>query len=208
MIPGNQAPEPDGSRSNGTSSDESPPPVPSFEVLYALHADRTLNLLFRYTNNEESARDLLQDVFLKIYQNLPSFRNSSDVGTWIHRIAVNHAINYLKREKRTLWFNVMDETIGALLQRDRIELPGWNSAELPRPDHSLESAEEAEIVEKAVQSLPTIFRIPYLLYREGDRKSAEIAALLGISISAVDSRIHRAKKLLLEKLKRAFLDTG
>lgn len=180
----------------------------SFDELYAAHADRILNLLFRYTNSEEASRDLLQDVFLKVYQSLDSFRNGAEPGTWIHRIAVNHAINYLKREKRTLWFNVLDEKVGTLLQRDRIELRDWHAGDSPRPDHAAERAQEAELIEQAVQGLPLKYRIPYLLYRDGTMGPAEIAKTLGLSTSAVDSRIHRAKNMLLDALKKLLGDSG
>jgi len=174
--------------------------APSFDELYALHADRVLALLFSLTRNEETARDLLQDVFLSVYRSLGSFQGRSAPGTWIHRIAVNHALNHLKRERRTLWFSVLDENIGALLRKERVELPGWHTGEAPRPDHALEAREQEELIERAIQGLPVTYRVPFLLYRDGEMGNAEIAETLGLSLSAVDARIHRAKKKLLAKL--------
>ena len=175
--------------------------LPSFDEVYAAHGERLLHLLFRFTNNEEAARDLLQDVFVKVYQNLSSFRKEAELSTWLHRIAVNHALNYLKRERRTFWFNVLDESVGTLLKQERIELPRWQPGESPQPDHLLESKEQQEIVDRAVASLPLKYRAAYLLYRDGELSTEEIAKALDISTSAVESRIHRAKKLLIEKLK-------
>ena len=188
---------------DATSSSAAPTThaLPSFDEVYAAHGERLLNLLFRFTNNEEAARDLLQDVFVKVYQNLSSFRKEAELSTWLHRIAVNHALNYLKRERRTFWFNVLDESVGTLLKQERIELPHWQPGDSPQPDHLLESKEQQEIVDRAVASLPLKYRAAYLLYRDGELSTEEIAKALDISTSAVESRIHRAKKLLIEKLK-------
>lgn len=173
----------------------------SFDEVYRALADRTLNLLYRFTNNEEVARDLLQDVFLKVFQQLGSFEQRSEIATWIHRIAINHALNYLKRERRTVWFNVLDESVGSLLQRDRIDLPDTGSTLPIQPDHMLEDRERQERVAQAVQTLPLKLRLPYLLYRDGELGHAEIAQELGISVSAVETRIHRAKKRLIATLR-------
>ena len=179
---------------------------PSFDEVYADHGARILRLLRRFTENDESARDLLQDVFLKVYQGLPSFQRQSEIGTWIHRIAVNHALNYLKRERRTYWFNILDESIGTLLQKERVELPGWSSQAIPPPDHLLEAKEQAELIEAAVRSLPPNYRVPFLLHRDEEMSNPEIADALGLSLSAVETRIHRARKLLVRSLKPVMLD--
>lgn len=178
----------------------------SFEDVYRAHADRTLNLLFRFVNDEERAKDLLQDVFLKVYEGFPAFENRSDVGTWIHRIAVNHAMNVLKRERRTTWFNLLDESVGALLERRSVDLPEWGSGPVPRPDHQLEAHEQEAIVEKVVHALPLKYRLPYLLHRNGEASNTEIARQLHLSVSAVETRIHRAKKKIIERLKPLLLE--
>jgi RNA polymerase sigma-70 factor (ECF subfamily) len=176
--------------------------------VYHAYADRTLNLLYRFVNDEERAKDLLQDVFLKVYEGLPSFEDRSELSTWIHRIAVNHALNHLKRERRTVWFNVLDESVGSLLDRGSIDLPAWGSGALPRPDHHLEAREQEAIVERVVHELPLKYRLPYLLYRDGEMSNGEIARQLHLSVSAVETRIHRAKKMLIERLKPLLIDTG
>jgi RNA polymerase sigma-70 factor (ECF subfamily) len=167
-----------------------------------------LNLLFRFTNDEERAKDLLQDVFLKVFEGLPSFGNRSELATWIHRIAVNHALNFLKRERRTVWFNVLDESVGSLLERGSVDLHSWGSRDVPRPDHQLEAREQEAIVERVVHELPLKYRLPYLLHRDGELSNPEIARQLRLSVSAVETRIHRAKKMLIERLKPLLLRPG
>jgi RNA polymerase sigma-70 factor (ECF subfamily) len=176
-------------------------PLPTFDQIYAQFGERVLNLLFRYVNNEQSARDILQDVFLKIYQNLDSFRKASDLGTWIHRIAVNEALNYLRREKRTFWFNVLDEPVAELLHKQSIELPSWGIPHAATPHAALEAQEQSELIDAAIAALPVKYRIPFLLQRDEEMNNTEIAKVLNLSLSAVETRIHRAKKMLVTKLK-------
>ncbi len=187
-----------------------PPPAEpaTFDDVYRRYADRTLNLLFRFVNDEERAKDLLQDVFLKVYENLSSFEQRADLATWIHRIAVNHALNVLKRERRTLWFNVLDESVTTLLQQGSVDLHSWGSGALPRPDHQLETTEQMEIVERVVHELPLKYRLPYLLHRDGEWSNSDIARELGLSLSAVETRLHRAKKMLVSRLKPLLVDSG
>ena len=182
-------------------------PLPSFDQIYAQFGDRILNLLFRYVNNEQAARDILQDVFLKVYQNLDSFRRESDLGTWIHRIAVNDAMNFLRREKRTFWFNVLDEPVAELLQRQRIEIPSWGTVQSATPHEALEEQEQSELIDRAIAALPVKCRIPFLLQRDEEMGNTEIATILNLSVSAVETRIHRAKKMLVAQLRPLLTST-
>lgn len=187
----------DSTSSSGTAE---PSPRPVFEEIYERFGEKTLNLLYRFTNDQDSARDLLQDVFLSVYQNLDSFESRSDIGTWIHRIAVNRALNHLKRERRTYWFDLLDESIGTLLQNERVDIPGWHTGSPPAPDRILEDREISERVEEAIRDLPLKYRAPFLLYRDEELSNGDIAKILGLSVSAVETRIHRAKKALVRKL--------
>ena len=174
--------------------------VPAFEEIYKEHAERTLNLLYRFTSREQVAHDLLQDVFIKVYESMDSFESRSQIYTWIYRIAVNHAINQMKRERRTLWFNLLDETVGDLLKREKVEMPGLGWGDVLRPDEVLERSETGQLVQQAVDSLPVKYRIPFILFKDEHMGYTEIANVLDISLSAVESRIHRARKMLIKKL--------
>ena len=174
--------------------------MPTFEEIYQEYAERTLNLLYRFTSREQVARDLLQDVFIKVYENMDSFERRSQIYTWIYRIAVNHAINYIRRERRTLWFNVMDETVGDLLKREKVEMSGLGGGDILRPDELLERSELDQLVERAVDSLPVKYRVPFVLFKDEHLSYNEIADVLSLSLSAVESRIHRARKMLIKKL--------
>jgi RNA polymerase sigma-70 factor (ECF subfamily) len=174
--------------------------VPAFEEIYIEYAERTLNLLYRFTSREQVARDLLQDVFVKVYENMESFEKRSQIYTWIYRIAVNHAINHVRRERRTLWFNLLDESVSDLLKREKVEMSGLGGGDVLRPDEILERSEADQLVQRAVDSLPVKYRIPFVLFKDEHLSYNEISDVLELSLSAVESRIHRARKMLIKKL--------
>ena len=173
--------------------------VLSFDDLYREYGDRILNVLYRFTSREQVARDLHQDVFIKVYENLDSFESRSQVYTWIYRIAVNHALNHLKRERRNIWVDLMDESLGDLLRHESVELPGFGGP-AARPDEEVERDEMARLAMESIDSLPPKYKIPFVLFKDEQMSYAEIAKVLDISLSAVESRIHRARKMVVKKL--------
>ncbi|HEV8538980.1 MAG TPA: sigma-70 family RNA polymerase sigma factor, partial [Bacteroidota bacterium] len=61
-----------------------------FDELYTMYGERILRLAYRFTRDEEAARDLTQEIFIKVYEHMEEFRQEAQIYTWIHRIAVNH----------------------------------------------------------------------------------------------------------------------
>ena len=72
----------------------------TFEDIYREHSGKILNLSYRMSGREEIARDLTQEIFIKVYENMETFRGESQVYTWIYRIAINHILNYLKKSQQ------------------------------------------------------------------------------------------------------------
>jgi len=172
----------------------------SFDELYEKYARNILNLAYKMTGVEETARDLTQDIFLKVYQNLPEFKGESHIYTWIYRISLNHIINYLKRERRFRWMELMDSKVSDVLNRDEIH-PNFNMHSNPiLPDKKIEKVERERIVWSIILKLPEKQRVPFVLHRYEGLSYQEIADQLSISLSNVESRIHRAKNFLIKKL--------
>ncbi|HAL55558.1 MAG TPA: RNA polymerase subunit sigma-24 [Bacteroidetes bacterium] len=176
------------------------PSSPSFSEIYAAHAGRILNFIFHLVQNEEAARDLTQEVFIKVFENLAGFREQSQVYTWIHRIALNHTLNFLKSEKRRKLRTLLEMDFVDLFREKESEPKALAAPSSEAPDELLERRDRQQIVQAALASLPASHRIPFLLYRYEEMSHQEIANALGISLSAVETRIHRAKKLLIKKL--------
>jgi RNA polymerase sigma-70 factor (ECF subfamily) len=171
----------------------------TFDRVYESYADKVLNIAYRMTGDEDAARDLTQDVFLKVYQNLDTFEHRANIYTWIYRIAVNHIYNYLKKERRRRWFSVLDLTVQEALREEEVE-PSYPAGNVPSADRLLEDGERAAVVWKAVGSLPPKYRVPLALYHYEGMSYKEIAESTGLSMAAVETRIHRARKKLIKLL--------
>lgn len=183
-----------------SSLNPSPESAEQFRTAYQQHGKAILNLAYRMTADEATARDLTQDIFLKAWENLDSFKGESAIFTWLYRIALNHINNYLNRERKYQWFDLMNED--AEEREEPVDSQSdWQPHDSGRPDHNLEKSEREKVVMKLIGSLPPQFRIPLVLNRYEDLDYQAIADTLGISLSNVETRIFRAKKLLAEKLK-------
>lgn len=172
----------------------------TFDDIYREYGKRVLNLAYRMTGREETARDLTQDIFIKVYENMETFRGESQVYTWIYRIANNHILNFLKKSQRRRWVSLMDKPLSEALKEDQVEPTFWGKSGAPSPDRKLERAEREKIIWSIVQSLPPKYRMPFVLNRYEDMSYKEIAETMGLSLSALEARIHRAKKMVAEKL--------
>ena len=172
----------------------------SFDEIYLQNSDMVLNLAYRMTGKEEMARDITQDVFMKVYQNLNTFHEQSKISTWIYKIAINHIINLLHREKRLRFFNALEKTFSADTNYTNA-ITVWEEGLPEKPDKVLEENEKEIIVRKFIDELAPKYKIPLLLFRYEEMSYKEISEQLKISLSAVESQIHRAKKKLAVKLR-------
>lgn len=176
-----------------------PTDATTFETVYETYAGDVLNLAFRMTADEDVARDLTQDIFVKVYQNLDSFERRSSLYTWIYRIAVNHIYNHLKRERRRRWVDLLDATVSEAIRGAGEDAAAPTTPEVPA-DRRLEDNQRAEVVWRAVTSLPPKYRVPIVLYHYQGMSYKEIAEATGLTMSAVESRIHRGRKKLVTLL--------
>ena len=174
--------------------------LPSFEELYERYGTRVLNLIHRMTGNEEVARDLAQDVWLRVHGHLDRFEARADIFTWIYRIAVNLTLNYLKREKRRRWIDLLDQSVGDVLSEESEDLVMPNPSKTERQDRAVENEERARALWEAVQSLDPKYRVPIVLFHYEDQSYQQIADTMGLSMVAVQARIFRGRKQLAKIL--------
>jgi RNA polymerase sigma-70 factor (ECF subfamily) len=176
------------------------PATLTFDEVYTAHAERVLNLAFRLTGDEDVARDLSQEIFIKVYQNLDTFEHRSQIFTWIYRIAINHINNHLKKERRRRWVPLIESKISDVASEATFEPGQWGSAAVPSSEKGLERSQRAQIVWNTVQTLEAKYRVPLVLHHYEGLSYKEITEAMQISMSAVESRIHRAKKQLIKEL--------
>jgi len=151
------------------------------------------------THNEEDAQDVVQDAFLKAYQNLEQFQGNSKFYTWLVRIAVNEALMKLRRRRtdKTVSIDENVETEEGSMPR---ELADWG----PNPEQLYRQSELSDILKKTIQGLPSGFRTVFVLRDVEGLSTEETAEMLGLSIPAVKSRLLRARLQLRERLAKYF----
>ncbi len=153
--------------------------------LYMLYSKRMLAVCYRYTGDMDAAHDVLHDGFIKIFTNF-SFRGESSLNTWITRLMVTQAIDYLRREKRLGQWMVHEEQLP--------DLP-----DIPTSDDESELSEEQLMA--FVAELPDGCRTVFNLYVFEEKTHREIAKILHIKEHSSTSQLHRAKCLLARRIK-------
>ncbi len=151
------------------------------------------------THNEEDAQDVVQDAFLKAYQNLAQFQGNSKFYTWLVRIAVNEALMKLRkrRNEKTVSLDEDVETEEGSIPR---EVADWS----PNPEQIYGQSELGDILRKTIQGLPPGFRTVFVLRDVEGLSTEETAEMLGLSVPAVKSRLLRARLQLRERLTKFF----
>jgi RNA polymerase sigma-70 factor (ECF subfamily) len=172
--------------------------VEAFESLVERHKDRLYGLALRMTRSEADAAEIVQDTFLAAYQNLTRFRGEAAFGSWVHRIAANNALMRLRHQR------VVEAATEELLAPEFTER--GSLAEVPEVDWSRRADEKVldeelgRAIRQGTDALPEGYREVFLLKDVEGMSYEEIAEMMGISVPAVKSRLHRARLALREKI--------
>jgi RNA polymerase sigma-70 factor (ECF subfamily) len=173
--------------------------VTAFEELVRRYDRNVFRIAQHITHNREDAEDVVQDAFLKAYENLNQFQGQSKFYTWLVRIAVNEALMKLRRIKpgRTVSLDEEVKTEDDSLPR---EVADWS----PNPEQQYNQAELKDILSRTIQGLPMSFRTVFVLRDVEGLSTEETAEALDLSVPAVKSRLLRARLQLRERLNRYF----
>src|SRR5215475_3583101 len=171
----------------------------AFEQLIKRYDRNVFRIAQHITHNEEDAQDVVQDAFIKAYQNLEQFQGNSKFYTWLVRIAVNEALMKLRRRKtsKTVSLDEDVETEEGSMPR---EVADWG----PNPEQLYGQSELGDIRQKTIQGLPQSFRTVFVLRDIEGLSTEETAEMLNLSFPAVKSRLLRARLQLRERLNRFF----
>jgi RNA polymerase sigma-70 factor (ECF subfamily) len=167
----------------------------AFEVLVDRHQTSILNLIYRFIGDRTQAKDLAQEVFIRVWQAAKTYKPEAKFTTWIYRITTNLCFNELKSARRKKWFSF-----------NRSDEDRWNNIEetlsdsAPSAEDILLEKERSRQISDALQSLPDNQRMALILKRYDDLSYQEIAQILGCSVSAVESLLVRAKRNLQKNL--------
>ena len=173
--------------------------VGAFEQLVKRYDRNVFRIAQHITQNREDAEDVVQDAFLKAFQNLGQFQGQSKFYTWLVRIAVNEALMRLRRRKPGREVSI-DEDVKTEDDSIPREIADWS----PNPEQLYNQGELKEILQKTIQGLPPSFRTVFILRDVEGLSTEETADALGLSVPAVKSRLLRARLQLRERLTKYF----
>ena len=171
----------------------------AFEQLIRRYDRNVFRIAQHITQNREDAEDVVQDAFLKAFQNLQGFQEQSKFYTWLVRIAVNEALMKLRR-RRTGKLVSLDEDVQTEEDSVPREVADWS----PNPEQLYTQAELRDILQKTIQGLPPSFRTVFVLRDVEGLSTEETAEALDLSIPAVKSRLLRARLQLRNRLTKYF----
>jgi len=155
-----------------------------------------VNTCFGLLQNREDAEDIAQDVFIEVYRNIQNFRAQSKLSTWLYRIAVNRSLNHIHDNRKNKWFQSFEDVVAAK-NREILQI---KSSISDQPEFALEKQQRAIILHEAIKSLPKNQKIAFTLNKYEELSYREIAEVMELSISSVESLLFRAKKGLQKKL--------
>jgi RNA polymerase sigma-70 factor (ECF subfamily) len=160
----------------------------AFTALVRAHARNVLRICRRMLADEREAEECAQDAFLRAWGHLGRFEDRSGFSTWIHRIAVNEALQRLRR-RRGAEVSIDDEREGSHLLA-RVE--DWTT----RPEYQLEQREVRRFLVERLAALPDPVRVAVVLRDVEGYSNQEVADALGVSLEAAKARVHRGRMRL------------
>lgn len=173
----------------------------AFEMLVRTHGGRLLAVARRFTGNDHDAQDVVQTAYLSAFGALPDFEGASRLSTWLHRIVVNTSLMKLRSRRRK-----PEEPIEAWLpafQADGHHVEQFSDWATPA-DQLLEQAETCAVVRQCIDELPQNYRAVLMLRDIEELSTQEAADVLGLTVTAVKVRLHRARQALSTLLRRQY----
>ncbi|MGO3182597.1 MAG: RNA polymerase sigma factor [Aequorivita sp.] len=163
-----------------------------FEILLRRYNQRLFRVIRSYVHSEADVRDIMQDAYVKAYLKLQQFNNESSFSTWLIRIGINEALQYLRKNKRAVTNYGKTESL-----ENVFNLPDTNQM---NPEKQAIKSETRVLIERAVDLLPEKYKVVFVLHQMEGLSNPEIASCLNLTDSNVKVRLHRAKNLLKDEL--------
>jgi RNA polymerase sigma-70 factor, ECF subfamily len=173
----------------------------AFETLVRVYGSRLLAVARRFTRNDHDAQDVVQSAYLSAFGALAAFEGASQLSTWLHRIVVNTSLMKIRSRRRK-----PEESIEPLLpvfQADGHHVEQFSDWATPA-DQLLEQAETRAIVRQCIDELPENYRAVLMLRDIEELSTQEAADVLGLTVTAVKVRLHRARQALSTLLRRQY----
>lgn len=171
--------------------------VEAFSEIVSRYTQKVHNLAFRISRNEEDTEEIVQDVFITVFNKIDKFEGKAAFSSWLYRITANTAFMKLRKRKQHLSMS-FEEAVESgsenfLMQSTEVPFPGSRH-------------EIREALEKALNHLPPEYRAIFVLRDVDGLSNQDVSGILGITVPAVKSRLHRSRLMLRKRLQRFFVD--
>ncbi len=162
----------------------------TFDEIYFEHHKMVFNLALQYVQNIEDAEEITQDVFVKVFDNLNSFKKESNIKTWIYRISINQSLDFLKSKQSQKW-NFLTSIFRLNDAKVKFEPTNFN-----HPGIELEQKEGYQKIFDAINQLSDNQKTVIILLKIEGKSQAETAEIMNLNVKALESLFQRAKKNL------------
>jgi RNA polymerase sigma-70 factor, ECF subfamily len=167
----------------------------AFDQLFQRNAGRAFQIASRFLSTPQDAEDVAQEALLQVFAARSRWKPTAKFTTWLYRIVVNLSLKRLRKSRSAAAL-----ALGAPADEDGPSGREFPAPQADEPEHALLEKELAEVVVKAINSLPPSQRRAVTLHRFEGLSYAEIASVMGCSVSAVEALLHRAKQTLKKRL--------
>jgi RNA polymerase sigma-70 factor (ECF subfamily) len=162
----------------------------AFKFLVDTYQDLVFNTAIGIVQNAEDAEDVAQEVFIQVYRSIHSFKGESKLSTWLYRITTTRSLDLLRSKKSKKRFGYLQRLFGDN-NEPLMELPDFH-----HPGVALDKKENAARLFRAIAKLPENQKTAFTLHKMEDLSYQEVSDVMRISVSAVESLMHRAKQNL------------
>ncbi|OWV98083.1 RNA polymerase sigma factor [Rhizobium sp. R693] len=167
----------------------------AFRAIMTSHNQRLFRLARSVVRNDSEAEDVVQEAYVRAFANLDRFRGDASLATWLSRIVINEALGRLRKRRRAAGVAISAEQGGGATI---VQFPVDNSG--GDPERTMAQRQILQLVEEATDALPDIYRTVFVARVIEGLSVEETAQLLGLCAKTVKTRLHRARRLVRQRL--------
>ncbi len=168
----------------------------AYKLLVEQYGQKVFNTVLGFLQNNEDAEEITQDVFTEVFRSISLFKGNSLLSTWIYRITVTKSLDFLRRKNRKKRFAVFQNVFFNEEAQSSFEPVNFY-----HPGVQLQNKEQSGILFSAIDKLPENQKTTFILHKLDDLSYAEIADIMNVSVSSVESLMFRAKQKLQNLLR-------
>jgi RNA polymerase sigma-70 factor (ECF subfamily) len=172
----------------------------AFKQLVTDYQQMVFNTCYSIVHDRHDAEDVAQEVFIEVFRSVHNFRADAKISTWLYRISINRSLNFIRDNKKLKWF----QSFGDAVQNRLGELGNITTSNTDLPEYEIENKQRTALLHEAINQLPENQKVAFSLSKYEDLSYQEISEIMNLSVSSIESLLHRAKKNLQKKLHKCY----